>query len=90
MVEESDVFRRLSNMRGATRCGAKTRVGSACKCPAVRDRTRCRLHGGRSPGAPLGQRNGNFRQGDWTKEAEEERRWLRSLLNSVLSKESGQ
>lgn len=78
-----DVFQRLTNMRGAARCGAKTRAGSACQCPAVRDRKRCRLHGGRSPGAPLGERNGNFRSGDWTKEVAEERRWLRSLLKSV-------
>ena len=33
------------------RCGAKTRSGAACKNPAVADKGRCRLHGGRSTGA---------------------------------------
>jgi hypothetical protein len=32
-------------------CGAKTRNGQPCKCPAVKGKTRCRLHGGRSTGA---------------------------------------
>jgi hypothetical protein len=42
----------------------------------------CRLHGGLSPGAPRGEKNGNFKTGDWTLEAIEERKWLRSLLQS--------
>jgi hypothetical protein len=46
----------LANLRAAPRCGAKTRAGGACQCPAIRDRKRCRLHGGRSPGAPKGAR----------------------------------
>jgi hypothetical protein len=45
-------------------------------------RSRCRLHGGLSPGAPRGPKNGNFKNGDWTIEAIEERRWLRSMVNS--------
>jgi hypothetical protein len=32
------------------------------------------------PGAPHGPKNGNFRNGNWTAEAIEERRWLRSLV----------
>src|SRR4051794_2744185 len=32
-------------------------------------RKRCRLHGGLSPGAPRGSRNGNYRRWDWTAEA---------------------
>ena len=43
---------------------------------------RCRLHGGLSPGAPRGQRNGNFKTGKWSIEALEERKWLRSLVRS--------
>jgi hypothetical protein len=34
------------------------------------------------PGAPRGSRNGNYRRGDWTTEAIEERRWLRSLVQA--------
>jgi hypothetical protein len=34
----------------AQRCGAKTRRGTPCECPSVRNRRRCRLHGGLSTG----------------------------------------
>ena len=52
-----------SVMRGDARsqCGAKTRAGAACQSPPVAGRKRCRLHGGLSPGAPRGSRNGNWR-----------------------------
>ena len=33
------------------RCGARTRSGGTCKNPAIKDRSRCKLHGGRSTGA---------------------------------------
>jgi hypothetical protein len=39
------------------------------------------LHGGLSPGAPRGSKNGNFKHGDWTADAIQERGWLRSLLS---------
>ena len=34
-----------------TRCGAKTRRGTLCLKPAIKNKTRCQLHGGRSTGA---------------------------------------
>jgi glucans biosynthesis protein len=71
---------KLKNMRGAARCGAKTRGGNACRCPAIRGRTRCRIHGGLSPGAPRGEGNGNFKDGYWSAEAVEERRWAKNML----------
>ena len=49
---------------------------------------RCRLHGDLSPGAPHGPKNGNFKTGDWTAEAIEERKWLRSLLQSFAKSAS--
>jgi len=64
----------------APKCGARTRAGTPCQRLAIRGRRRCRLHGGLSPGAPRGAKNGNFRNGDWTAEAIEERKWLRSLV----------
>jgi len=33
------------------RCLAKTRAGGACQNPAIKGRSRCKLHGGRSTGA---------------------------------------
>ena len=32
------------------RCGAKTRAGGPCQNPAIKNRARCKLHGGRSTG----------------------------------------
>jgi uncharacterized protein YodC (DUF2158 family) len=79
---DHDIETRLGNLRRAARCGAKTRDGDACQRPAMRGKKRCRLHGGLSPGAPRGSRNGNFKNGDWTSEAIAERKWLRSLVRS--------
>jgi hypothetical protein len=82
---------RLSNLRRALRCGAKTRAGTPCECPAMvrSGKRRCRLHGGLSPGAPRGPKNGNFKTGDWTAEAIAERRWLRSLVR-LFAKSGGE
>jgi hypothetical protein len=77
---------RLGTLRRARRCGARTRAGTPCQRPAIRGRTRCRLHGGLSPGAPRGPKNGNYRTGDWTAEAIEERKWLRSLVQSFAKR----
>jgi hypothetical protein len=79
---------RLDNLRRAPRCGARTRAGTPCERPTLSGRTRCRLHGGMSPGAPRGPRNGNYRDGSWTLEALEERRWLRSLVSTFAKPES--
>jgi hypothetical protein len=77
-----EVVRRLSNIRAAPRCGARTRSGTPCECPAIRGRIRCRLHGGRSPGAPKGSDNGNYRDGTFTAEAVHERQWLKSVVRT--------
>ena len=73
---------RLRHLGEEQRCGARTRAGTQCRRPAISGRNRCRLHGGLSPGAPRGPENGNFRNGDWTAEAIEERKWLQSLVKS--------
>jgi hypothetical protein len=64
------------------RCRARTRAGGPCQRRPIKGRKRCRLHGGLSPGAPRGPKNGNFKKGDWTGEAIKERKWLRSLVQS--------
>jgi hypothetical protein len=79
---DQDLEIRLKNLKQAPRCGALTRVGAECQRPAIRGRRRCRLHGGLSPGAPRGIKNGNYRNGHWTAEAMEERSWLRSLVQT--------
>lgn len=81
-MNQSRVMTQLANMRAAPRCGAKTRAWGACQCPAIRGRNRCRLHGGRSTGAPKGSANGNFTTGEFTAEAIQERQWLRSVVRT--------
>ena len=77
----ADLTMRLERAR---RCGARTRAGSPCRCPAMPN-GKCRLHGGLSPGAPRGTANGNYRDGYWTCEAVEERKFIRLLLKATLN-----
>jgi hypothetical protein len=65
------------------RCGASTRTGSPCQCPAMPN-GKCRIHGGASPGAPHGAANGRFKDGYWTREAVEERKFIRLLVTGTL------
>jgi hypothetical protein len=53
---------RLSLMRLAPRCGARTKSGSPCQSPAMmKGRKRCRLHGGaKGSGGPLGEAKGTI------------------------------
>src|SRR6476646_10418983 len=81
-MDQSRVMVQLARIRAARRCDAKTRAGGACQCPAIRDRKRCRLHGGRSSGAPKGRGNGNYKDGTFTAQAVEERQWLRSIVRA--------
>src|SRR5215204_1330947 len=55
------------------RCGAMTRSGNPCRSPAMPN-GRCRMHGGTSPGAPKGERNGAYKHGRFTNEAIARRR----------------
>ena len=61
---------RLSNLRAAPRCLARTRSGGLCQCAALKGRPRCRLHGS-APGAggQKGEQNGRYKHGAWTCEA---------------------
>src|SRR5258705_8326760 len=79
-----DVSQRVTQMNDTPRCGARTRAGRVCRCPAMPN-GKCRLHGGLSPGAPRGFANGRFRDGYWTREAIEERKFIRSLLKTTLN-----
>jgi len=63
------------------RCGAHCRTtGQPCRSPAMAN-GRCRMHGGKSPGAPRGERHGMYKHGRQTIEAQEKRReWRQTLL----------
>ena len=63
------------------RCGAKTRAGPACGAFAMPN-GRCRLHGGKSPGPPKGNRNA-WKTGLHSRESVEERRRIRDLIREA-------
>ena len=64
----------------APRCGAKTRKGTPCKSPAMKN-GRCRMHGGASTRAPKGNKNA-FKHGRYSAEAVAERRAVRELIRA--------
>lgn len=63
------------------RCGAKTRRGECapCKSPAMNN-GRCRMHGGKSTGAPQGQLHGRYRHGYYTSTEKQ----LRDRTNALM------
>jgi len=63
-------------------CGAKTRAGPPCKTPPVRGRRRCRMHGGKSPGAPRGNQYA-WKHGEYSAAAIAERRRFSALLKQL-------
>lgn len=73
-------------MHASPRCGARTRGGRPCKSPAMPN-GRCRMHGGTSPGAPRGQKNGMYHHGRYTAEAIKARReinaWIRTMREAA-------
>jgi hypothetical protein len=78
-----DPSQRAAPVNETRLCGARIRSGAFCQCPAMPN-GKCRIHGGLSPGAPRGAANGNYHDGYWTREAVEERKFLRSLVKSTL------
>ena len=68
-------------MLASPRCGARTRKGTPCQSPSMPN-GRCRMHGGTSPGAPVGNKNA-FKHGRYTAEAIERRRDIRKLLRAM-------
>ena len=68
-------------MHLSPRCGARTRKGTPCRSPVMRN-GRCRMHGDRSPGAPVGNANAR-KHGFYTADAIAERRELAALVRSM-------
>ena len=64
------------------RCGARTRGGGGpCQSPAMPN-GRCRMHGGKSPGAPKGNRNA-WKHGHYSAEAIAMRKLVSRLLSDA-------
>lgn len=70
------------------RCEAKTRQGTACKSPSVRNKSRCRMHGGKSRGAPLRNQHA-LKHGFNTKEIRIMKRTIKILLKNLIGAEEG-
>ena len=68
-------------MHLSSRCGARTRSGSACQSPAMPN-GRCRMHGGTSPGAPKGNKNA-VKHGRYTADAIARRRAVAVLIRAA-------
>jgi uncharacterized protein YjcR len=72
--------RRLA-MLESRRCGAKTRAGTPCLSPAMPN-GRCRMHGGKSTGAPKGNKNA-WRHGHYSAAVKAARHAVRQLLKQA-------
>jgi hypothetical protein len=73
------------NPGSAPRCGARTRKGLPCGCPAAQGRKRCRMHGGLSTGprteAGLARsKQARWKHGRFSAEAGQEAAHFRELL----------
>jgi len=77
-------------MHQAPRCRARTRRGSPCQSPAMKN-GRCRMHGGPSPGAPKGNKNA-YKHGRYTAEAIANRRGIAALVRTMnaLARSAGE
>lgn len=68
-------------MHLSPRCHARTRARTPCQSPAMAN-GRCRMHGGKSPGAPKGNSHA-FKHGRFTAEHIAERRRFAGLLREM-------
>jgi len=71
----------------ALRCGAKTRKGTPCQAPAMKN-GRCRLHGGKSTGPKTPEgieriRQSHLKHGEYTEEAIASRKEFNALLREL-------
>lgn len=65
-------------------CGAHCRTtGQPCKGPAMAN-GRCRMHGGKSPGAPKGEAHPNYKHGRRSQAVIRDKRATNQLVRDVL------
>jgi glucans biosynthesis protein len=69
--------------RSGTRpCGVRTRADAPCRTPVIKGRSRCRMHGGTSTGAPKGNQYA-LKHGRYSMRAEKERALGREVLQAL-------
>lgn len=76
----------VGDLSKASRCGAKTRRGTSCKSPAMRN-GRCRMHGGCSTGPKTKDglersKKANWKHGRYSSEAISQRRYLNQMIKN--------
>ena len=65
------------------RCGATTRRNSDCRAPAVKNKKRCRMHGGaKGSGAPVGAQNA-LKHGFNTKKTKQLKQFVKLCLRTT-------
>ncbi|WP_010302591.1 HGGxSTG domain-containing protein [Candidatus Odyssella thessalonicensis] len=74
----------LMKAQETPRCGAKTRAEISCQSPAMKN-GRCRMHGGKSPGAPTGHRHGMYKHGRYTRNNLDTLAVIKQQLEKVYS-----
>ncbi|HZG10159.1 MAG TPA: HGGxSTG domain-containing protein [Allosphingosinicella sp.] len=73
----------MNSAHAAPRCLARNRAGDPCQAPAMRGKARCRLHGGKSPGAPKENRNA-WKHGARSAGTQQAARYLREMVRLTL------
>jgi hypothetical protein len=66
----------------APRCGARSKInnGAPCRAPAIKNKARCRFHGGKGSGARVGNSNA-LRHGQTTQKMKN----FRILVKKIIS-----
>ena len=70
----------IAALLGSPRCGARTRTGAACRAPSVKDKRRCRRHGG---AAGSGGQRGNANARKHGEDSAEMRARRRAVMEYV-------
>lgn len=71
-------------LTNAPLCGARSRAGMPCRCPAMKGKARCKRHGGaKGSGAPKGERNGMWKHGGHSSEAIALRQAANRLMTAI-------
>lgn len=84
MKTTSRTEKKIYAFDSAPRCGARTKGnhGKPCRCPAIRGKNRCRVHGGaKGSGAPMNNMNA-FKHGYHTIDAKEFRHQIKNTIRS--------
>lgn len=71
-------------LASAPRCLARTRSGTECQSPAIKGRNRCRMHGGKNPGAPKGNTNA-LKHGARSAKAMATARYIKAIAQLTIS-----